>query len=159
MEAPAHSACIRPRLRPSRNKYCTSFATVYVDVLSDYCLKFQATRSQFIYVGGPIPACAQAVDVSDRTNTAYGLSCQIRQIRAVLTCVLQEYVSWYLDHCQLLTVNTLSVLFFTRGSAIAVDMAVVILTWIKTFGHWRRLRQLNISFSVTDILIRDGRDS
>ena len=48
------------------------------------------------------------------------------------------------------------VLLLTRGSAIAVDVAVVILTWIKTYGHWRQLRQLHINVSVTDILIRDG---
>ena len=53
----------------------------------------------------------------------------------------------------------LSVLFLTRGSAIAVDLAVIILTWIKTFGHWRRLRQLHISASATDVLIRDGKRS
>ena len=49
-----------------------------------------------------------------------------------------------------------SVLLLTRGSAIAVDVAVVILTWIKTYGHWRRMRELHINVSVTDILIRDG---
>ena len=49
-----------------------------------------------------------------------------------------------------------SVLLLTRGSAIAVDVVVVILTWIKTFGHWRHMRQLHINVSVTDILIRDG---
>ena len=50
----------------------------------------------------------------------------------------------------------LLVLLLTRGSAVAVDVAVIVLTWIKTFGYWRRLRQLHIDVSVTDILIRDG---
>ena len=52
-----------------------------------------------------------------------------------------------------------SVLLLTRGSAIAVDVVVVILTWIKTYGHWRHMRQLHINVSVTDILIRDGMNS
>jgi hypothetical protein len=52
----------------------------------------------------------------------------------------------------------ISGLMLTRGSAIATDVAVIVLTWIKTFGHWRRLQRLNINVSVTDILIRDGRD-
>jgi hypothetical protein len=49
-----------------------------------------------------------------------------------------------------------SVLLLTRGSAIAVDMAVIILTWIKTYGHWIHMRQIHIDVSVTDVLIRDG---
>ena len=53
----------------------------------------------------------------------------------------------------------LSGLSVTRGSAIAVDVAVIVLTWIKTFGHWRRLQRLHIRVSVADILIRDGRDA
>ena len=52
-----------------------------------------------------------------------------------------------------------SVLLLTRGSAIAVDVVVVILTWIKTYGHWRHMRELHINVSVTDILIRDGMKS
>ena len=52
-----------------------------------------------------------------------------------------------------------SVLLFTRGSAIALDVVVVIVTWIKTYGHWRHMRQLHINVSVTDILIRDGMKS
>ena len=42
---------------------------------------------------------------------------------------------------------------------IAVDMVVIILTWIKTFGHWRHMRQLHMNVSVADILIRDGMNS
>ena len=38
-----------------------------------------------------------------------------------------------------------------------MDLDVIILTWIKTFGRWRQLRQLQIKASVTDVLIRDGR--
>ena len=49
-----------------------------------------------------------------------------------------------------------SVLLLTRGSAIALDVVVIVFTWIKTFGHWRHMRQLHINVSVTDILIRDG---
>ena len=52
-----------------------------------------------------------------------------------------------------------SVLLLTRGSAIAVDAVVIVLTWIKTFRHWRHMRQLHINVSVTDVLIRDGMDS
>ena len=52
-----------------------------------------------------------------------------------------------------------SVLLLTRGSVIAVDVVVIVLTWIKTFGHWRHMRQLHINVSVTEILIRDGMNS
>ena len=69
------------------------------------------------------------------------------------------YVSWSLCHFQTLIVNISSVLLLTRSSAIAMDVTVLFLTWIKTFQHWRRQRQLRITVSVTDVLIRDGRET
>ena len=76
-----------PRLCPNCNKYCATFIVVYVAALSNY-LKFQATRSQYIYLGPPTFACTVIIDVSIRTDTAYGLSCQCSHVCAVLTYIL-----------------------------------------------------------------------
>ena len=51
----------------------------------------------------------------------------------------------------------LIVLFLTRGSAIATDVAVLVLTWVKTFQHWRELRRLKMGSSVSTLLLRDGK--
>lgn len=66
------------------------------------------------------------------------------------------YVSLSQDRCGTLTLDVLSVLLLTRSSVIVMDLAVIILTWIKTFGHWRRMQQLHMPISVADVLIRDG---
>ena len=76
-----------PRLHSNRNKYCAPFTVAYAAALSDY-LKFQATRSQNIYLGPPTSICTSIVDVSSRTNTVYGLSCQSSHVCAVLTYIL-----------------------------------------------------------------------
>ena len=76
-----------PRLCSNRNKYCAQFTVVYFSALSNY-LKFQTTRSQFIDSGPPTFACTQIVDVSGKTNTVYGLSCQCSHVCAVLTYIL-----------------------------------------------------------------------
>lgn len=55
------------------------------------------------------------------------------------------------------TVYGPSVLLVTRSSAIVTDMAILVLTWIKTFQHWRQLRQAHINISVASILVRDGK--
>ena len=76
-----------PRLRPNRNEYCAPFTVVYFAAPSDY-LKFQVTRSQFIYLGPPTSTCAAVTNVSSRTETAYGLSCQSSHVCSVLTYIL-----------------------------------------------------------------------
>ena len=92
VEAPAHMGYTRPRLHSNCNKYCALFTAVYVAALSDY-LKFQVTRSQLIYVGPLTPTCTQIVDVSSRTNTVYGLSCQSNHVCAVLTYTCRSKLS------------------------------------------------------------------
>ena len=47
-------------------------------------------------------------------------------------------------------------LLFTRGSAIAVDILVLLITWTKTFQHWRQLHQISLGASVSTLLLRDG---
>ncbi|EKM57643.1 uncharacterized protein PHACADRAFT_206528 [Phanerochaete carnosa HHB-10118-sp] len=47
-------------------------------------------------------------------------------------------------------------LYITRGSLILADTIVLVLTWIRTFGHWRQARHANIGVSVTTCLLRDG---
>ena len=149
-----------PRLYPNRNKSCAPSTAVYVAALSesDY-IKFQMTRSHYIYIGPPISSCAVVIDISGRINTVYVVCCKSSHVCTVLTHVLKVYVSWSLDccqQCQSLTVSISSVLLLTRSSAIAVDVVVVVLTWIKIYGHWRHMRQLHINVSVTETLIRDG---
>ena len=87
VEAPAHTGYTHPRLCPNCNKYCAPFTVVCVVAPSDY-LKFQATRSQLIYIGPPIFTCTTIADVSSRTETAYGLSWQCSHVCAVLTYIL-----------------------------------------------------------------------
>ena len=48
------------------------------------------------------------------------------------------------------------VLFLTRGSVIAGDGLVLVLTWAKTFRQWRESRRLKIETSITSLLMRDG---
>ncbi|EKM57597.1 uncharacterized protein PHACADRAFT_206490 [Phanerochaete carnosa HHB-10118-sp] len=49
-----------------------------------------------------------------------------------------------------------SVLYITRVSLILADTMVLILTWIKTFGHWRHARSVGVKVSMTTCLLRDG---
>ena len=47
-------------------------------------------------------------------------------------------------------------LLFTRGSAIAADVLVLLVAWTKTFQHWKQLRQMSLGASVSTLLLRDG---
>lgn len=49
-----------------------------------------------------------------------------------------------------------TLLILTRTSALVADLTVLILTWAKTFQHWRQLRRLKIGTSVSSLLLRDG---
>ena len=62
-----------------------------------------------------------------------------------------------LSTCDLMPPWSLSVLLLTRFCAIAADIAVLILTWVKTFHHWRGLRQLKLGTSISTLLLRDGK--
>ncbi|EKM57608.1 uncharacterized protein PHACADRAFT_251322, partial [Phanerochaete carnosa HHB-10118-sp] len=47
-------------------------------------------------------------------------------------------------------------IYITRSSLILADTIVLVLTWIKTFGNWRRARSVNVQVSLTTCLLRDG---
>lgn len=51
--------------------------------------------------------------------------------------------------------NTI-MLYLTRGGVIASDLLVLILTWTKTFTHWRQQRSVGIRSSISTLLLRDG---
>ena len=44
----------------------------------------------------------------------------------------------------------------THASAIATDLLVVVLTWIKTFSLRRAAVNLNLKASLSTVLLRDG---
>ncbi|EKM57682.1 uncharacterized protein PHACADRAFT_251462, partial [Phanerochaete carnosa HHB-10118-sp] len=46
--------------------------------------------------------------------------------------------------------------YITRSSLVLADTIVLVLTWIKTFGNWRRARSVNVQVSLTTCLLRDG---
>ncbi|GJE98348.1 hypothetical protein PsYK624_145760 [Phanerochaete sordida] len=48
------------------------------------------------------------------------------------------------------------VLYFTRSGALASDLLVVVLTWTKTFMHWKQQRRAGLKSSVATLLLRDG---
>lgn len=48
------------------------------------------------------------------------------------------------------------VLIFTRSSVIASDVLVLVLTWVKSFTHWRQMRRLKLGSSISSVLLRDG---
>ncbi|EKM48537.1 uncharacterized protein PHACADRAFT_202695 [Phanerochaete carnosa HHB-10118-sp] len=50
---------------------------------------------------------------------------------------------------------TFRVMYITRGSLILADAIVLVLTWIKTFGHWKSARRLSMRVSLTMCLLRD----
>ncbi|EKM57660.1 uncharacterized protein PHACADRAFT_251424 [Phanerochaete carnosa HHB-10118-sp] len=55
------------------------------------------------------------------------------------------------------SVRTTNILIYsTRGSVILADTIVLVLTWIKTFRHWRNARRVNLGVSLTTCLLRDG---
>ncbi|EKM50314.1 uncharacterized protein PHACADRAFT_201154 [Phanerochaete carnosa HHB-10118-sp] len=47
-------------------------------------------------------------------------------------------------------------MYTTRSSLILADAIVLVLTWIKTFRHWRNARRLKMKASLTTCLLRDG---
>ena len=51
----------------------------------------------------------------------------------------------------------LTVTYVTRGSMVAADLIVLVLTWIKTFRNWNEARRLNVELSVSTCLLRDGK--
>lgn len=59
---------------------------------------------------------------------------------------LHSYITLYMD----------TVLFLTRSSVIAADVFVLVLTWIKSFKHFREMRQLRLGLSISAVLLRDG---
>ena len=98
-------------------------------------------------------------------------STALMTLRRLIICV--EIFFCYLERCtnsvdrcafaivlsshDLMPPRCLSVLLVTRGSAVAADITVLILTWIKTYQHWRELRRLKMSTSVSTLLLRDGK--
>ncbi|EKM50273.1 uncharacterized protein PHACADRAFT_201113 [Phanerochaete carnosa HHB-10118-sp] len=53
-------------------------------------------------------------------------------------------------------IRAFRVVYITRGSLILADAIVLVLTWIKTFGHWMNARRLNMRVSLATCLLRDG---
>ncbi|EKM56312.1 uncharacterized protein PHACADRAFT_92217, partial [Phanerochaete carnosa HHB-10118-sp] len=50
-----------------------------------------------------------------------------------------------------------AVLWFTRCSLIAADIIVLVLTWIKSFEHFKEMRRLKLKLSISAVLLRDGK--
>lgn len=44
----------------------------------------------------------------------------------------------------------------TRGALVLADAIVLVVTWVKTFGHWREAQRLNLRVSISTCLLRDG---
>lgn len=49
-----------------------------------------------------------------------------------------------------------AVLYITRGTAIAGDALVLIVTWVKTFGVMKRATKEGMPLTVSTCLLRDG---
>lgn len=49
------------------------------------------------------------------------------------------------------------VLYLTRCSLIAADIIALVLTWIKSFEHFKEMRCLNLGPSISAVLLRDGK--
>ncbi|GJE98321.1 hypothetical protein PsYK624_145480 [Phanerochaete sordida] len=120
----------------------TRFAWVYLSfifVLSCVPIAtniFMLSRTSVVFEGPPISQCILPVNVSDHLSSAR-----------------EAGLSLYLGRG---TEPRFAVEYFTRSCALAADVAVLILTWVKTFRHWRQLRELNIGTSVASLLLRDG---
>ncbi|EKM60218.1 uncharacterized protein PHACADRAFT_189352 [Phanerochaete carnosa HHB-10118-sp] len=52
--------------------------------------------------------------------------------------------------------STHVVVYLTTSSVTASDAVVLVLTWIKSFAHWREMRRLKLASSISDVLLRDG---
>ncbi|EKM48120.1 uncharacterized protein PHACADRAFT_203221 [Phanerochaete carnosa HHB-10118-sp] len=68
-----------------------------------------------------------------------------------VTCAEESQISAQSD-----SMRMFHVLYTTRGSLILADAIVLVLTWIKTFRHWRNARRLKMRASLTTCLLRDG---
>ncbi|EKM48477.1 uncharacterized protein PHACADRAFT_202765 [Phanerochaete carnosa HHB-10118-sp] len=79
-------------------------------------------------------------------------------------CIEESKVSaqvnsmWVHSSCDTLGIIILQYRFMytTRSSLIIADAIVLVLTWIKTFRHWRNARRLKMRASLTICLLRDG---
>ncbi|GJE99206.1 hypothetical protein PsYK624_154550 [Phanerochaete sordida] len=106
------------------------FAPVWTNI-------FRWSRTAIIWEGAPFNTCSVPADLSHEVTNAY--------------------VSFVRVHlCYLLNGCNYRMVVFTRSCAIAVDVMVLVLTWIKTFQHWRQSRQVNHTTSVATLLLRDG---
>ncbi|EKM56379.1 uncharacterized protein PHACADRAFT_207632 [Phanerochaete carnosa HHB-10118-sp] len=93
---------------------------------------FGTARTVTVYEDLPIlPTCADITNVSPKLNK---------------DAALQSYA----------IVHTSLVLYITRGSAIAADILVLALTWVKSFKHVWEIRRLKLASSLSVVLLRDG---
>ncbi|EKM54052.1 uncharacterized protein PHACADRAFT_209878 [Phanerochaete carnosa HHB-10118-sp] len=68
-----------------------------------------------------------------------------------VTCIQEPLFS-----AQTHRIGTLRVTSTTRGLLVLADTIVLVLTWIKTFRHWKNARHLKMRSSVTTCLLRGG---
>ena len=52
--------------------------------------------------------------------------------------------------------QVLEVLFLTRGAVVAADLLLLLVTWMKTYRHWRQARDAHVKVSMSTCLLRDG---
>lgn len=104
--------------------------------------------------GAPF-GCLFGIDVSEQANHLYAVLSFIARVDCSLIIIPGVRLP-LLSTSHELTVIVLSVLLLTRSSAIAVDVIVLALTFVKTFTHWRQLRQLKLHSSVVTLLLVDG---
>ncbi|EKM53955.1 uncharacterized protein PHACADRAFT_196390 [Phanerochaete carnosa HHB-10118-sp] len=79
------------------------------------------------------------------------------EITNILPKLTMESEPALLNFVLLFIVYMRAVLYFTRCSLIAADIIVLVLTWIKSFEHFKEMRQLNLGLSVSAVLLRDGK--
>ncbi|EKM48717.1 uncharacterized protein PHACADRAFT_202485 [Phanerochaete carnosa HHB-10118-sp] len=78
---------------------------------------------------------------------------QIAYLNSTHSCPPLEIMTWIFT---LLGFLQIAFTYVTRGSLVLADAIVLVLTWIKTFGHWKNARRLNMRVSLTTCLLRDG---
>lgn len=70
------------------------------------------------------------------------------------------FVGWPVNTCvQSLNLSDRELaiwLHVSRGSAVAMDAFVLVLTWLKTFSTWRAARRVQANGNLTGCLLRDG---
>ncbi|EKM56310.1 uncharacterized protein PHACADRAFT_207584 [Phanerochaete carnosa HHB-10118-sp] len=99
---------------------------------------FQLVHVAVVYINTPqLIGCFDVTDISPKLITEREL--------ALLKFLL--LVTLY-THCV--------VLYLTRCSSIAVDIIVLVLTWIKSFKQFKDMRRLELGFSISAVLLRDG---